>query len=201
MNHVSANRFDWESAKQRLVSLRKSLEDIENFSQERSEQILADRAIQLARVPQPSPSTSQVLEVVRFELGTEAYAVATEFVFELSRISKVTPIPQTEPHFVGVTNLRGHVTTIVDIGKFLGVAGNCGQHTQFLMLGREKPEMGIAVAGVGDVTLLRRDELLEPENVVGIHRELTIGCTGDGRIVFDGRRLLECESLYVDQTD
>ncbi|NND95759.1 MAG: chemotaxis protein CheW [Pirellulaceae bacterium] len=196
-----SNRFDWENAKRRLDQSRRSLSDAENLTADQCNHILQQRAAQLAHVPEQPLDTSQVVEVVRFRIGTEAYAIATEWVVELMRPSEITPIPQTEKYFVGVTNLRGEVTAVVDLGVFLGVASDPEASKQLLVLGHEKPDFAIKIDSIDHVLLLRRDQLLDPGGVGGSNRDLMVGCTDDGLLVLSGEELLKCEALCVDQTE
>ncbi len=200
-DNTDAKAFDWGEAKRRLEEARKSLLDTENLTPGQSEQILNERAQQLARVPKQTLDNSEVLEVVQFRLGGEMYAIGSEYVLELTFPNAITPIPHTEPHFVGVTNLRGEVTAVVDLGNLLGIPSEHEQRVQVLVLGRDRPEFAILVNGIEHVVSLRRDQLLDPIGVAGSYRDLMIGCTKEGLIVLGGDALLRCEDLYVDQSE
>ncbi|TWU20526.1 purine-binding chemotaxis protein [Novipirellula galeiformis] len=199
--------FDWADAKQRLEKGRRSLLDAEQLTPEQSQQVLQERARQLACVPAQALDNRQVMEVVRFRLGREEFAIASEYVLELTYLSATTPIPQTPPHFVGVTNLRGEVTAIIDLGKLLKIPPDADhsnaseQPTQVLVLGQERPEFAMVISGMEHLTILRRDELLDPVGVTGSHRDLMLGCTKDGVLVFSGEALLRCDELNVDQSE
>jgi len=58
---------------------------------------------------------------VRFIVGATAYAIGEEFVTELDRVPKVTPVPQTPAWLRGVTNLRGEILSVVDLSIFVGL--------------------------------------------------------------------------------
>ncbi|GAA5507123.1 chemotaxis protein CheW [Novipirellula caenicola] len=193
--------FDWDAAKRRLEESSKTLLDSESLPSEQSAKILDERARLLARVPTPTLDNREALEVVRFRIGNEEFAIGSEFVLELTFPNAITPIPQLEPHFVGVTNLRGEVTTVIDLGKLLGISVDEEPKLQALVLGRDRPEFAIRVSGIDHVVALRHDELLEPMGVAGGYRDLMLGCSRDGLLVLDGEALLECEELYVDQCE
>ena len=193
--------FDWDDAKRRLEEAGKTLLDTDSLTPEQSAQVLDERARQLARVPDQTLDNREVLEVVRFRIGSEEFAIGSEYVLELTRPNAITPIPQLEPHFVGVTNLRGEVTTVIDLGKLLGISADDEQKLQVLVLGRDRPEFAIRVSGIEHVVALRRDELLEPMGVAGCYRDLMLGCSKEGLLVLNGEALLGCEDLYVDQSE
>lgn len=190
-----------ESAQGRLSDLNRELTGDEQLSDEQAERLLRQRARELATVPPSVTDTSQVIDVVRFRLGGDVYAIGTEFVIELTRPNETLPIPQTDSFFLGITNLRGEVTAIIDLCPLLGISHQGDSNPQVLVLGRGKPEFAIAITAVEHVMLLKQNELLEPMGVTGIHAELMLGCTEDGIFVFDGDALLQNESIYVDQVD
>ncbi|TWU34292.1 chemotaxis protein CheW [Novipirellula artificiosorum] len=200
-NADSNDPFDWNAAKLRLQEAQQKLDRAEDLSSIDSARVLEARARQLARVPEKVLDSTEVIEVVGFRLGDEMYAVETEFVLELTRPSEITPIPQSEAHFIGLINLRGEVTAIVDLRAFLGIPGKQASNSQILVLGIDRIEFGIAVDAIEHVRILQRADLVEPAAVVGGHRELMIGCTHEGLMVFNGEAILSCEELYVDQSD
>jgi purine-binding chemotaxis protein CheW len=58
-----------------------------------------------------STTNGQVLE---FELGDETYCVSIDYVTEIVDIGEVTKVPNSPPHVMGVMDLRGRTTSIVD---------------------------------------------------------------------------------------
>ncbi len=201
-NDDSQARFDWVVAKRRLAEAGRSLAEAENLSPEQSRRLLLERAAQLSTPPENKPDTSELLEVVGFRLGEEEFAIATQYVLEMTLPKQITPIPQTESYILGVTNLRGEVTAIIDLARFLGISGERDDGpAQVLVLGAERPEFGVMVDGIQHVMPLHRSELAEPAGVVGSQRELMLGCTDKGILVFDGEALLRCEALCVDQNE
>ena len=94
------NRFDWDAAKRRLDDALRSLSESDQLSPEQSQNVLRERARQLAQPPDTQPDTSEVFEVVGFKLGEESFAIATRYALELIEPRKVTPIPQAADHFV-----------------------------------------------------------------------------------------------------
>ncbi len=200
--------FDWESVKARLAAAQASLEGIENLSPERIRALMAERARQLARVPEKTIDTSELLEVVRFRVGSEQVAIETRFVLALTRPKEITPIPDTEDFFLGLTNLRGAVTAIIDIGRFLGIASQASQsrtqasQSQTLVLGvDDRPDCAILVDGLQHVTTIRKQDILPTSGGMGGIAELLIGSTSDAVMILDGDALLTCDRLYIDQSE
>jgi purine-binding chemotaxis protein CheW len=64
----------------------------------------------MSEVQQPDTDT-QVLE---FILGEEQYCLTIDAVNEIVKATEVTPMPDTPPAFVGMMDLRGNTTVIVN---------------------------------------------------------------------------------------
>lgn len=56
-----------------------------------------------------------------FSLGSERYAVALASVKEVTGLGRVTPLPGMPSHFLGLSNLRGTVISIIDLAQKLGI--------------------------------------------------------------------------------
>ncbi len=60
------------------------------------------------------------VDIVEFELTGERYAMDISMVREVVEMLPITPLPKTPPYVVGIINLRGEVTHIVDLAVLLG---------------------------------------------------------------------------------
>jgi len=61
------------------------------------------------------------IQVVEFRLGREQYAIDLFDVKEVVENSTITRLPNTPPYLKGVIDLRGEITTIVDLNQRLNV--------------------------------------------------------------------------------
>ncbi len=113
----------------------------------------------------------------------------------------ITPIPDTDDFFLGLTNLRGEITAIIDLGCFLGLSGQTQRDSQVLVLGTEKPECAILVDELEHVTTIRKQDIREPSGGLGSVVDLLVGCTADAIMILDGDALLRCDRIYIDQND
>lgn len=62
-------------------------------------------------------------DIVQFELAGEEYALDIRFSREIVEMMAITPIPRSPRHIAGVMNLRGEITTIININHLLGLEG------------------------------------------------------------------------------
>ncbi|QEF98619.1 Chemotaxis protein CheV [Stieleria maiorica] len=193
--------FDWAGIKARLSRAQESLRSAESLNEAQIKALMAERSRQLARIPDRAIDTSELIEVVRFRLGSEEAAIETRFVLALMQPQSITPIPDTDDFFLGLTNLRGEITAIIDLGSFLGLSGETRRDAQVLVLGTAKPECAILVDELEHVTTIRKQDIRQPSGGLGSVVDLLVGCTADAIMIFDGDALLRCDRIYIDQND
>jgi len=72
---------------------------------------------------QDSEQAAQSLagQVLEFDLGSEAYCVDIQYVTEIVNPNEITETPQTPAHVMGIMDLRGTTTTIVDPKQLLRI--------------------------------------------------------------------------------
>ncbi len=117
-------------------------------------------------------------QYVIFQIGSEEYGVDIDKVKEIIKPSKITNVPNTEEHVMGVINLRGQIVPVVDL------------HEKFdfkVVDGREKKEriitvevrdalIGLFVDDVHEVIWLENKEIAPaPEVAGGIKQEFLEG--------------------------
>jgi purine-binding chemotaxis protein CheW len=192
--------IDWAEARARLERTSAAIEEGDGAA-ERSEALLRARAKSLARVP-AAAATADTLEVVRFTLGGESYAVEAAFVRAVLRTAEITRVPGAPDFVVGVTNLRGEILAVVDLRRFLRIPEvGLTDRTRLVVLGLEHAEFGILADTVEEVTTICADRILPPPaSGAGVGREHLRGITEGALVVLDAPALLADERLTIDQT-
>ena len=61
------------------------------------------------------------VEVVIFEMAGQQYALDIHLAREIVEMMPITPIPRSPPHITGIINLRGEITTILNLYRLLGL--------------------------------------------------------------------------------
>ncbi|MBX7153008.1 chemotaxis protein CheW [bacterium] len=82
--------------------------------------ILKQRADQLSEAL-AEEDTGEKIEVLLFQLGQELFAMEAQYIQEIRSISEVTPVPCTPDFVLGITTIRGHIYSVLDIRRSLGV--------------------------------------------------------------------------------
>ena len=113
--------IDWQAVRERMTRAAVAFDQACQITPERARRILEERARAVARVPAAAPAVGALVEIIRFALGEERYAVETNCVREILRFKAATPLPGTPDFLVGVTNLRGQILAVFDLRRFLGI--------------------------------------------------------------------------------
>jgi purine-binding chemotaxis protein CheW len=163
--------------------------------------ILRERARVLA-LPRAEPEESaDTIEVVEFVLSRERYAFETAAVRSIHPLRRLTPLPCTPAHVLGIVNLRGHVLAVIDIRRFFGLPQRgLADLDKVVVIGDDAMEFGVLADAVPGVRTVRRDALQkEIATFTGIRQAYLAGVAGDGLVVLDAGKLLRDETLAVNE--
>ena len=84
---------------------------------------------------------------VHVRIGAERYAIPAGRVLEVADLVDLTAVPGAPSAVIGVSNLRGTILSVVDLGMILEVP--TGQDHQVILVVRyEQTLVGLAVSGV-----------------------------------------------------
>lgn len=113
-------------------------------------------------------------QVLTFTLGEDEYCLPIEYVAEIVDGGSIRALPDSDPHVVGITDLRGQTTTIVDPCERLDVSTeklltDGGQaQTRIIVLDSDALETesatGWLVSDVDEVTTVT-DETMDAEGI------------------------------------
>ncbi len=76
--------------------------------------VLAERAKKLAQ-PETGPEETGFIEVLRFQLAYQEYAIEMRSVREVILTGEITPVPGTPPFISGICAVRGQIISLVDL--------------------------------------------------------------------------------------
>jgi purine-binding chemotaxis protein CheW len=156
-------RIDWSEVKSRLKESQQALEKVLTASPERAEAVFRQRAAQLAgrRVRAEGPTAA--LRLLVFVLRGERYGLDFGDVVELLPFANCTPVPGAPPQLVGVTNVRGEIRSVVDLGRLLDLPENDQRGAGYILLVRHQGrEVGLRVDGIDKLQSVLPEELAVP---------------------------------------
>lgn len=106
------------------------------------------------------------LQVVQFYIGEEEYAIPISRVQEILRVPQTTNLPQTADYFLGITNIRGTVLSVLDLKRFLLCeAASLTQNSRILVVESNGQKTALVVDEVTEVLSLPGDCLVESAQV------------------------------------
>ncbi len=88
----------------------------------------------LNRIQTSSGASSQV-STLGVQIGEQNWLVQMSDIGEVLPLPALTPVPLTQPWFMGVANIRGNLYSITDLTAFKGLGGTLrGQSNRVLLL-------------------------------------------------------------------
>jgi purine-binding chemotaxis protein CheW len=191
--------LDWAAAYRKLARLAAATEASTTSTPEAEEALLAERARALARPLARETRSGPLLELVHFRSGEQDYALETRFVLQVLRSpEQLVPLPGAPEVLRGLTLLHGEVLAVVELAPLFGRAAPT-THGPVLVVGSDRPELGLRADVVEEVRLVARDSLLPAPAALGNReRSLVSGISRDGIIVLEGEALLVDGRLFFD---
>lgn len=117
-------------------------------------------------------------QYVIFQIGPEEYGVDINAVKEIIKPTKITNVPNTDDHVLGVINLRGQIVPVVDLHHKFSFDQNIdGEKKERIITVEVRDTMiGLFVDDVNEVIWINRDEIEPaPEVAGGVKQEFLEG--------------------------
>ncbi len=100
-----------------------------------------------------------------FTLGDEDFAIPLLKVREVIALPKVTPIPQSPSHVLGLMNIRGHVITLIDLRLKMGVKVKSKEDTSVIICDINGIQVGVVVDTINSVAAPKEEEVTTPPHM------------------------------------
>jgi purine-binding chemotaxis protein CheW len=125
----------------------------------------AEMAALAQRMGLPAASTTAGAAIVGMQyvlirLNEQDVGFAASQVIGVERVTEVTPVPNTVAWVLGVANLRGAITSVVDLRAFLGVApAQWTPASRIVVAGSKEMFIGFLVDGITEFRVLRDEQV------------------------------------------
>jgi purine-binding chemotaxis protein CheW len=199
-----AGTVDWELIKSRLEQTEIALRHDAVPDPAACREILRARAAALARAPAAEAAREEQIEILEFGLADERYAVELHYVHEAYVLKELTPLPCTPAFVLGVVAARGRILSVVDLKAFFGLPDKgLTDLNKIIVLrndGANPMEFGVLadyIVGVRELALTDMQPSLP--TLTGVRADYLKGVTADRLVLLDARKLLEDESIVVEQ--
>ena len=205
----NTGKIDWSEIHRAIKRAEQSTEAAINPAQEQIEQILLERAGQLA-IPKVTPVAGDQLDLMLFTVGDASLAIETRYVRGVARAGRITRLHGGPAHLLGVSNYQGDVIAVVDAGLLPLHAHRQKPVVQedapfLLVLGDVQVELAFLVNSIDGQVRLPATRINHSSTGVasaeasGLMQGIIAGLTDDDLVsVFDGDVLLQDSSLYFD---
>jgi purine-binding chemotaxis protein CheW len=195
------SRLGLESMRERLSRASSAITLSEQNSDEYDLVIMEKRTLELARVRTEHAQSAGQLQLVIFNLAAESYAIETRYVHEIMPVKELTEVPLTPEFLRGVTNLRGEILPVFDLGRLLGLGRTQREKAPLLIvMGETHPQFGFVADAVEQVSTLESSTLTSCATSFGsADHKIVRGVTADALIILDGRALLTDDRLTIEQ--
>lgn len=98
-------------------------------------------------------------QFVIFELNSQTYAIEIEFVNEITNACAITPIPNCNPVFEGIVNLRGVVVPLLNLNRVFGNEINLDANHQIIIVNTETSQVGFIIGSAKDVKNVEESQI------------------------------------------
>ncbi|MDR7122697.1 chemotaxis protein CheW [Rheinheimera soli] len=193
------HQFDWHQIKQQLAELELQLDNQCSAENERITQALQKRTAALAE--KPAEGSLQLVEVLRFDIGTERYAIHSTYVSEVLPIYQITALFDLPAYMAGICYVRGRVVSVLDLRILFQLPGvGLTDRNMLVLLKNEQMEFGLLVDVIIGIQLLDLTGLNKSlPNLDPIRLRYLQGVTRDQTIFLDGHALLTDPELIISQ--
>ncbi len=163
--------------------------------------VMAARARRLAEPPATDAASAGATALAVFELGAERYAVEARHVREVVAVPEITPVPDTRPWVLGLSNFRGELLAMIDLRRLVGLRPReDGHRARVVVLGHDRAALGVVVDAACELAMVDGPALGEPPATPADSGcEHVRAVTADGLVILDGAALLDDPQLLIEE--
>ncbi|MET1123828.1 MAG: chemotaxis protein CheW [Archaeoglobaceae archaeon] len=144
---------------------------------------------------------NETVQVIVFNLGDERYGVDISQVREIIKPTQITRIPNAPDFVEGVINLRGQITTIINLRKRFGMEPkSIDNNTRIIVVEHKNAVIGMMVDAVNEVKYLSSEDIEPLPSIVTARSEAKflkgVGKLPDGLLILiDLNKVLSDEEV------
>ena len=169
--------------------------------------ILENRARKLAQLPESDKDDHDIFHALTFNIGDERYAVDIQRVREVHPLNRLARVPCTPDFVIGAVNIRGHIYSVIDIVRFMGLSSGSLPESVYILLVQETIssekdplETCIISHNVPQVCRIGLNDIQPPSTTISGDAQIYVrGVLDDMTIILDLERILNDPKLIVDE--
>ena len=145
------------------------------------------------------------LQLVSFTMAGELYGIETRFTRQVMEVPRIVPVPRIQPFILGIINLRGQLTSVIDLRRLFGLKQAARISDNRIVVVRSGDmATGILVEQVQEILEVPAGDIEPPlASLPGIQKKFIMGQTILGQrllILLDVDRLLASEEMQLYRT-
>lgn len=163
------------------------------------EEILTQRARELATPLVMENPDDAGIEVLEFLLSGERYAIALEYIREVALLREITYLPGTPPFILGIISLHGSVLSIVDLRTVLGMPPKgLSDYNRIIVLSGENMTFGVLADAIISTRTIQTGTISRPPpTVTGVGAAYLTGILPGPLMVIDALAMLSDPRMVV----
>jgi purine-binding chemotaxis protein CheW len=188
-------RMDWQGIQQRLETASRNLRTVLDDAPELAFAAMEERTRRLAQPSEHADASAggdARLEVLRFRMEGETYALETRFVREVARPGAITRLPGGAAKLAGLVSRRG---ALIPVFELAAAPAESGSPRWLLLLGRETIEAALLVDAIDEVAIVDPKDLQPPPPARPGNALTLQGIVADMAMLLDGTELLQGDTL------
>jgi purine-binding chemotaxis protein CheW len=194
-------KTQWDMVRSKVEAMRFNLDHEALLSKKEKNRILKNRAKRLALAFDDQQKKIRDIEIIKFNLAYENYAVESIYVKEVFPIKDLTYLPGLPDFILGIVSVRGEIISVVDVKKFFGLPEKgITNLNRVILLSDEKMTIGIlADSIIGITSIYSTDIQTELPSLHDRRKEYFKGITQDKTILLDARKILTDPSIIINE--
>ncbi|MDP3396016.1 MAG: chemotaxis protein CheW [Methanoregula sp.] len=162
--------------------------------------ILAERAQRLSQPAARSRGIEQI-EVLKFRLAYQQYAIGMKYVREVVLTGGITPVPGTPEYISGICAIRGEIISLVDLRALFSISGRgLTDLNRVIVVTDGTMTFGILADYITGITMISASMPVAPTPVTPTGAIPYLLGVVDGIVVLDGTALLSDPRMLIDET-
>ncbi|MBF0118163.1 MAG: chemotaxis protein CheW [Desulfobacterales bacterium] len=163
------------------------------------EEILLQRAKDLAKKKEIIEAKLLQLDIVEFYLSNEKYGIESLFIREILPLKDLTPLPFTPPFLMGIINVRGQILPVMDLKFFFDLpAKGIHDFQKVIIVSYNSMETCIIADSIIAAKSIPLTSIQPaPPTLKGIQAEYIKGVTKEFLIILDIEKILTDKKIII----
>ena len=117
-------------------------------------------------------ASQKTVTIVTFYMGNFLLGIPAEKVMEINKEIDITPVPLSDEHILGITNLRGQIIPVIDLAKKLSIDLKITPKLNLIVKDEEKALVSFVIEDIGEILEIFPTKLEKtPDKLEGIAKE------------------------------